>query len=421
MMDTLILGGGLAGCAAALWLADHGHTTTLVEARPRLGGRTLSRDWNGLGPVDFGGSWIRADHVQVIGLAHRLGLTLTPRAPISTHSYFRDGASYDTPSDDMQTYTAALTQLQADTRANFIQTMTLTEYLDYRDMPAELRREILAWWAISGSGDPALIGANELLTPKLTHGLLLKLQELSYTVAQGAMALTTAAAHASNADQVLGDPAHRLDDHGDHVQATLTSGRVVQARTALIALPLNAYAQIRFTPPLAPPQQRLRHQGHAGRAIKLLIRATGPQPGHLATGEAMGLRWIYADRILPDGSTLLIAFGLYDETGEPDRTAIAQALQAAFPGATLLDHDWHDWCADPFAQGTWVSPLLTTLPDYDATEWQPSGNLAFAGSDLYSAEQGWFEGAALTARSAANALHQRLKAPTRESPEPRKS
>lgn len=409
MMDTLILGGGLAGCAAALWLADHGHTATIVEARLRLGGRALSRDWNGAGPVDFGGAWIRADHAQVIGLTDRLGMTLTPRAPITAHSYFRNGTAHDTPSGDMETYTAALTQLQADTSGNFIQDMTLTEYLDHRAMPADLRREILAWWAISGSGDPALIGANELLTPKLTNGLLFKLHELAYTVTQGTMALATAAAQASNADQILGDPAQRLDDLGDHVQVTLTSGRILQARTALIALPLNTYAQIRFTPPLAPPQQNLRQKGHAGRAIKLLIRATGPQPGHLATGEVSGLRWLYADRILPDGSTLLIAFGLYDETGDPDTAKVTQALQAAFPDATLLDYDWHDWCADPFAQGTWVSPLQKTLPDYDAPAWHPTGNLAFAGSDLYSAEQGWFEGAALTARSAANALHQRLK------------
>lgn len=54
--------------------------------------------------------------------------------------------------------------------------------------------------------------------------------------------------------------------------------------------------------------------------------------------------------------------------------------------------------------------MLTTLPACSAAEWRPTGNLVFAGSDLYSAEQGWFEGGVLTARPAANALHQRLKA-----------
>ena len=56
MKDTLILGGSIAGRAAALFLAGHGHAATLIEARPRLGGRARSRDWYGSGPVEFGGS-----------------------------------------------------------------------------------------------------------------------------------------------------------------------------------------------------------------------------------------------------------------------------------------------------------------------------------------------------------------------------
>jgi monoamine oxidase len=37
------------------------------------------------------------------------------------------------------------------------------------------------------------------------------------------------------------------------------------------------------------------------------------------------------------------------------------------------------------------------------------GRIAFAGSDLYSAEQGWFEGALQTARTAVAALDLCLK------------
>ncbi|MEG7700663.1 FAD-dependent oxidoreductase, partial [Listeria monocytogenes] len=70
---------------------------------------------------------------------------------------------------------------------------------------------------------------------------------------------------------------------------------------------------------------------------------------------------------------------------------------------------WHDWCADPFARGTWVSPILTTLPSYAPEHWAPRGCLAFAGADLYSTEQGWFEGALITARAAVTALNARLQ------------
>ena len=417
MNDTLILGGGLAGCASALWLADHGHSATIVEARPRLGGRAHSRDWTGpspveSGPVEYGGGWLRADHTEMTALAARQGLTLTPRAAITRHSHFRDGTAQDDPAEDMPAYTAALTRLQIDAAqmnddtptARALHSMTLTQYFTHRAHPAALRREVLAWWSISGSGDPDLIAANELLTPKLAKGLLIKLEELAFTVQGGVTGLAQAAARACAADVVLADPVERLADLGTHVQATLASGRVLTAKTALVALPLNAYAQIRFSPPLTPPQQTLRTNGHAGRALKLLIRAHGPQPGHLATGEAAGLRWLYADHLLPDGSALLIGFGLYDQTGDPTPQIVTAALTAAFPGAELIDFDWHDWCADPFARGTWVSPRLTDLPHYAPEHWASRGRIAFAGSDLPSPEQGWFEGALLTARTATAAL-----------------
>jgi monoamine oxidase len=287
--------------------------------------------------------------------------------------------------------------------------MTLQDYLTHRAMPQSVAREVLAWWAISGSAPPDQVGVNEYLTTKLAKGLLIKLEELALTVQGGASSIPQAAARASGSDVVLGDAVERLEDRGDCVQATLASGRKITARTALVALPVNTLSQIRFTPPLNPAQSRLRKIGHQGAAIKLMIRAKGPSPGHLATGEAFGLRWIYADRHLPDGSTLLVAFGLHRDVGEPTFAMVQAAMAAAFPTAEVLDFDWHDWINDPFARGTWVSPTLAILPDYGPQHWAMRGRIAFAGSDLYSAEQGWFEGALQTARTAVAALDLCLK------------
>jgi monoamine oxidase len=418
MIDTLILGGGLAGTAAALWLADLGRTCTIVEARPRLGGRAHARPWGDAGvAVDYGGGWIRKDHAQMIGLAQRLGLALSPRAPITQHSHFRDGMWHAAPAEDMHAHQAGLAQLLTDAAqmaddtpaSRALNAMTLQDYLTHRALPASVEREVLAWWALSGSAPPDQVGVNEYLTPKLAKGLLVKLEELAFTVQGGASIIPQEAAKASGADVVLGDAAERLEDRGDCVQATLASGRKITARTALVALPVNTLSQIRVTPPLNPAQSRLRKLGHQGAAIKLMIRAQGPSPGHLATGEALGLRWIYADRHLPDGSTLLVAFGLNRDVGEPTLATVQAAMAAAFPTAEVLDFDWHDWVNDPFARGTWVSPALHSLPYYAAPHWAMQGRIAFAGSDLYSAEQGWFEGALLTARAAVAALDLCLK------------
>lgn len=417
MTDVLIIGAGLAGTAAALWLGDHGHDTTLVEARPRIGGRALSRPWGAGDPVEFGGGWLRADHARMIALAARLGVPLIPRAPaITGQRWFQDGKPLPAPSPDMATHAGGMARLRADAalmarggeEATQLSTLTAAAYLDDCRMPPSVRREFLAWWAISGSGDPARIGVTELLTPKLAGGLQVKLDELALTVQGGASRLVEAAARESRAALLTGDPVERLEDCPDGVQAILASGRVLSARAALVTAPLNTLSQIRFTPPLAPPQAALRAAGHQGQAIKLLIRARGVPPGLLATGETAGLRWLYADHLRPDGSTLIVAFGLFAETGEPTEAAIRSALAAAFPEARFEGFDWHDWVNDPFARGTWVSPALATLPLYDPANWTAHPRIAFAGSDHASAEQGWFEGALLSAEAAVASLHRHL-------------
>src|SRR5215469_1559209 len=53
MTTAVVIGGGLAGITAALALAQAKHEVTLLEAKPRLGGATMSFNRGGL-VVDTG-------------------------------------------------------------------------------------------------------------------------------------------------------------------------------------------------------------------------------------------------------------------------------------------------------------------------------------------------------------------------------
>ncbi len=409
--DVIIIGGGLAGATAALWLADRGHSSVIVEARDHLGGRARSRPHSGSGEiVEFGGGWIRKDHAQIRNLAARVGVGFTPRAPLAGRRDFLDGHPLDGDAQAAESE-GGLARFCDDAKAaQQFEDLTLSNYFDARSISDAARREILAWWTISGSADAGRVSVGELLTPKVASGLLIKLEELADTVTGGVEHLVRRIAAVSGAEVRLGAVVRSVTDTGTGVEVGLADGTRLSAKLAIVAAPINTLRDIVFAPPLPPEAARLCGKGHGGRAIKLLIRAKGVVPGVVALGETAGLRWLYADHIAPDGTTLVVGFGLKDEVGEPSKQGVTAAVTAAFPEAEVVDFDWHDWTADPFARGTWVSPFLDTVVAYDPANWSASPHVLFAGSDHVSPEQGWFEGAVLTAQTAASAADRRLNA-----------
>ena len=77
-MDVVVIGGGLAGLAAAERLAASGAAVTLLEARDRLGGRVRSEpSGTGGAPVELGAEWI-GDEGELHDLLKGAGGHLVP-------------------------------------------------------------------------------------------------------------------------------------------------------------------------------------------------------------------------------------------------------------------------------------------------------------------------------------------------------
>ncbi len=88
-MRAVVVGGGLAGITAAIALAQAGAEVTLLEAKPRLGGATMSFTRDGLA-IDTGQHVFLRCCTAYRGLLDRLGMTahapLQPRFDITVVS-----------------------------------------------------------------------------------------------------------------------------------------------------------------------------------------------------------------------------------------------------------------------------------------------------------------------------------------------
>jgi len=76
-VDVVVVGAGLAGLSAARALEAAGASVAVLEARDRVGGRTLSRAV-GKAVFDLGGQYIGHGHERVRALAHEFGLRTAP-------------------------------------------------------------------------------------------------------------------------------------------------------------------------------------------------------------------------------------------------------------------------------------------------------------------------------------------------------
>lgn len=72
--DVVVVGAGLAGLAAARALTAQGLDVVVVEARNRVGGRTLNLELSDGQPVEIGGQWVGPTQERVLALIDELGL-----------------------------------------------------------------------------------------------------------------------------------------------------------------------------------------------------------------------------------------------------------------------------------------------------------------------------------------------------------
>jgi monoamine oxidase len=90
--DVVVIGAGLSGLAAALEVERAGKSVIVLEARDRVGGRTLNVALEDGDVVEIGGEWTGPYQDRLAALAKELGIATYPTYNTGDNVYWRNGS-----------------------------------------------------------------------------------------------------------------------------------------------------------------------------------------------------------------------------------------------------------------------------------------------------------------------------------------
>ncbi|MCF2530899.1 flavin monoamine oxidase family protein [Yinghuangia soli] len=435
--DVIVAGAGLAGLVAARDLAEQGLSVAVFEARDRVGGRTWSRAFPGTGTiVDLGAEWVApGHHAALMAEYDRYGIGLRPEADGGSGGSERiwlfgdEKAVGELPLDagERAAFDAFLEALAAEAEmlageSAFASRLEMEVPFAERlvDLPPRAA-QVLASLATAVMGAPATevsvvgllddmtdLGVPELPDEEGSEGFAGSAQR---RVEGGVMQLADRIAESFEAKLHLGTPIAGVAQDADGVQVTLADGTVQRARALVCAVPVNTLADMDFHPELPRDVALLAEQKHVGQAVKVLARVAGVPDDMALSMWPPALTGAIGIGPAAPGSddALVICFGLPGSFDPNDLDALTAQLRRAYPEARVLDVAYHDWNADPYAQGAWFAPKSGHWPLLAAFG-EPYGRVVFAGSDISPTSLGYMDGAVVSGQAAAERTRAMLDA-----------
>ncbi|HEY7267881.1 MAG TPA: flavin monoamine oxidase family protein [Solirubrobacterales bacterium] len=435
--DVVVVGAGLAGLTAARELSGAGLEVRVLEARDRVGGRTLSQPV-GEGPediVELGGQWVGPTQHEVLGLARDLGIGTYP-----THAdgknLFEDGRG------KLKRYRGTIPMLaphvmvdygQADLRLKRLVKRVDPEAPWEAEGAERLDEQSFGGWirrtAKTRTAREALtvacraVFATEPADVSLLHVLF-------YAASAGGWDDLLETEGGAQQDRLAGGTqqlsVRMAEELGDRVvlDAPVRSIRVdedavvvgeLEARRVVVAVPPALAGRIEYDPPLPGPRDQLNQRMPMGTVIKCMAVYEEPfwrRDG--LSGQAISLpgpAQVVFDNTPPNGSPGLIAFLEGRDARElatvPEterREAVLRGFQRLFGrrAAHPLLYVEKDWSAEPYSRGCYAGvfgPGAWTA--YGRLLREPLGRIHWAGTETATRWMGYMDGAIQSGRRAA--------------------
>lgn len=428
--DVAIVGAGIAGLQTARLLEARGLSVVVLEARDRVGGRTLSGPL-GRGTFDLGGQWIGPTQRRLHALARELGVATFPTFHSGRKVLELDGRRTTYASSipslsilgllELQRTIARLDRLTravdpaapwASPRAAELDGISLEawkrRHVRGRDVGHMLDLALRSFLSI----EPAEVSLLHLLAYAGAGGGLMKLIEVEGGAQEarfvpGAQALSIGLRGLLRGDVRLDHPVRRIALDGAALRLEGPWGALTAARVVL-AVPPHLTGRIDFDPLLPAAREQLQQRSPIGATIKTLLLY--PRPfwrDQGLSGECVSVDapfcFTYDNSSHDDAQPALVAFVTGDmarrwgaRPAAERHAAVVEGLVRAFGPAAALPEAIHekDWGADPWARGcpaAFLSPgiLHTCGPALR----DPVGPIHFAGSETGREWTGYLEGA----------------------------
>ena len=402
-IETVVVGAGLAGLCVARDLLHAGRQVVLLEASDRVGGRTYSVPFKAAGlTVDLGAEWV--DPLQHQAMMHELArygidledsISKTPPQPLSPES---GAISWHSIVRICDRIAAQLNSDQPDWYEGFdefdvpVSAFLASHALDIDDVTAFLAHG----FALQGAHPDDYSMLNLLHEFAAFGGVEAAFNGAESRIAGGAQSLSIAIAKTLGPALRLNCPVTRIAKTGEGVIVEGPAGQLL-AGQVIVALPLNVLSHLSLDMPLPTEAARVIAEGHVGRAAKGWATATLSEPV-----ESVG--WPHAVEVYSRRGSRSDAICTF-AVAEPDHDeALAESwrvLAARHPDIVLHQHHLsHDWIADPFSRGSWLSGAPSQMRGlHELADMPPP--VFFAGGDFSRGCYGWMEGAVTSGRDAA--------------------
>ncbi|MBN3932602.1 FAD-dependent oxidoreductase [Streptomyces verrucosisporus] len=406
--DVIVVGAGLAGVTAARELRAQGKRVLLLEARDRIGGRTWTDTYQGQ-QIERGGAWVDPLQPYVWRELNRYSIPVVADAGVERSIMpTLDGFQEYDPAEAYARQKELFTPFFEDGNREYFERpyeplhredlvrrhdgFSLRDRLDQmRYAPEEEIRltsttslyggssergaltHLTQWWALSGWNFDGFHGVN------------------TYRPKNGTISLLRAILAEAAPTLCLNSPVAAVKQDGNRVCVITRDGRRFVAPEVIMAVPVNVWKTIEFTPGL-PEAHRTASAAGIGVPHEKKLWLDLRRPADRFVAEAPEGHPICIMGRFDEGQPV-VAFSVKDTFDVRDRGQVEAAVKDILPEAELLDYTANDWHADEFALGVGAfrQPFQLTRLHRDIQK--PHGRVKFAGGDIADGWSGYMDGA----------------------------